>query len=70
MHAATFLFNIVDVEKKRIKLYGLKRGKWEMDQDSRGVRCCTHLLPQTHQKNTSTCKTTYTEYLLNAGRRT
>ena len=31
----------------------------EADQDGRRVRNCAHLLPQTHQRNTSTCKTTY-----------
>ena len=41
----------------------------EAEQDGQGVRGCTHLLPQTHQKNT-TCKTTHTEHQLNAGRRT
>ena len=29
-----------------------------------------HLLPQTHQRNASTCKTTCTEHPLSAGRRT
>ena len=28
------------------------------------LRCHTHLLPQTHQKNASTCKMTHTEHLL------
>ena len=42
----------------------------EVEQDGGGVRGCAHLLPQTHQKNTSTCKTTHTEHQLNAGRRT
>ena len=37
------------------------------DQDDRGVRCHTHLLQQTHLKNTSICKTIHTEHLLNAG---
>ena len=40
------------------------------EQDGRGLRGHVHLLPQTHQKNTSTCKTTRTEHQLNAGRRT
>ena len=31
------------------------------DQNSGGVRHCVHLLPQTHQKNSSTCKTIHTE---------
>ena len=42
----------------------------EVEQDSRGVRGHAHLLPQTHQKNISTRKTTHTENQLNAGRRT
>ena len=44
-------------------------GDGEKDQDGRGVRCHAHLLQQTHQKNTSTCRTIHTEHLLNAGRR-
>ena len=40
------------------------------DLDGRGVRRRTHLLPQTHQKSTSTCRVIRTEHLLNAGRRT
>ena len=41
-----------------------------VEQDGRIIRGCTHPLPQTHQKNTSTCKTTFTKHQLNAGRRT
>ena len=41
-----------------------------LEQDGGGVRGHTHLLPQTHQKNTPTCKTTHTEHQLNAGRKT
>ena len=44
--------------------------KSEAKQDGGGVRGHTYLLPQTHQKNTSTCKTTHTECQLNAGRKT
>ena len=40
------------------------------EQDGGGVRGHTQLLPQTHQKNTSTCRMTCTEHQLNAGRRT
>ena len=40
------------------------------DQDGGGVRCHAHLLPQIHPKSTSTGKTTRTEHLLKAGRRT
>ena len=39
-------------------------------QDGGGVRGHAHLLPQTHPKNTSTCKTTHIEHQLKAGRRT
>ena len=38
-------------------------------QDGRGVRCGDHLPPNKYIKNTSTCGTTPTEHLLNAGRR-
>ena len=38
-------------------------------QDGRGVRCVDHLPPHKYIKNTSTCGTTPTEHLLNAGRR-
>ena len=41
------------------------------EQDGGGVRGHAHLLPQTYKKkNTSACKTTPTEHLLDAGRRT
>ena len=42
----------------------------EAEQDVGRVKGCTQLLPQTHQKNTSTCKTAHTEHQLNAGKRT
>ena len=38
-------------------------------QDGRGVRCGDHLLPHKYIRNASTCGTTPTEHLLNAGRR-
>ena len=38
-------------------------------QDGRGVRLGDHLPPHKYIKNTSTCGTTPTEHLLNAGRR-
>ena len=38
-------------------------------QDGRGVRHGDHLPPHKYIKNTSTCGTTPTEHLLNAGRR-
>ena len=41
----------------------------ETFQDGRGVRHGDHLLPHKYIKNTSTCGTTPTEHLLNAGRR-
>ena len=41
-----------------------------VEQDGRGVRGCAHLLPQTHQKTTPTCRTIHTEHQLNAGKRT
>ena len=41
----------------------------EVEQDGGGIRGSAYLLPQTHQKNTSKCKTTHTEHQLNAGRR-
>ena len=37
-------------------------------QDGGGVRRGDHLLPHKYIKNTSTCGTTPTEHLLNAGR--
>ena len=40
------------------------------EQDGKGVRGPTHILPQIHQKNTSARKTIHTEHQLNAGRRT
>ena len=43
--------------------------KQEDLQDGRGVRRGDHLPPHKYIKNTSTCGTTATEYLLNAGRR-
>ena len=38
-------------------------------QDGRGVRLGDHLPPHKYIRNTSTCGTTPTEHLLNAGRR-
>ena len=38
-------------------------------QHGGGVRCGDHLPPHKYIKNTSTCGTTLTEHLLNAGRR-
>ena len=38
-------------------------------QDGRGVRCGDHFPPHKYIKNTSTCRTTPTEHLLNPGRR-
>ena len=38
-------------------------------QDDGGVRCRDHLPPYKYIRNTSTCGTTPTEHLLNAGRR-
>ena len=38
-------------------------------QDGRGVRSGAHLPPHKYIRNTSTCGTTPTEHLLNAGRR-
>ena len=38
-------------------------------QDGRGVRRGDHLPPHKYIRNTSTCGTTPTEHLLNAGRR-
>lgn len=49
------------------KKLSLRLVKKEADQDGGEVRCLAHLLPQ---KNTSTCKMTHTEHLVNAGRRT
>ena len=43
-----------------------KRGEL---QDGGGVRCGDHLSPHKYIRNTSTCGTTPTEHLLNAGRR-
>ena len=40
------------------------------EQDGGEVKHHAHLLPQTHQKNTPTCKMTHTGHQLNAGRRT
>ena len=45
--------------------------KWDKGwQDGGRVRGHAQPLPQTHQKNTSTCKMIHTEQQLNAGRRT
>ena len=38
-------------------------------QDGGAVRCGDHLYPEKYNKNASTCGTTPTEHLLNAGRR-
>ena len=38
-------------------------------QDGGGVRCGDHLPPHKYVRNTSTCGTTPTEHLLNAGKR-
>ena len=46
-----------------------KKKKWGDLQDGRGVRCGDRLPPHKYIKNTSTCGTTPTEHLLNAGRR-
>ena len=51
-----------DIENK-IKILALDL------QDGGGVRCGHHLPPHKYIKNTSTCGTTPTEHLLNAGRR-
>lgn len=40
----------------------------EKEQDDGGVRRHARLLPQTHPKNTCTCKTIHTEHLLITGR--
>ena len=42
---------------------------WEDLQDGRRVRRGDHLPPHRYIRNTSTCGTTPTEHLLNAGRR-
>ena len=43
---------------------------WDRDlQDGRGVRHGDHLPPHKYSRKTSTCRTTPTEHLLNAGRR-
>ena len=47
----------------------MKIAIWEDLQDGRGVRRGDHLPPHKYIKNTSTCGTTPTEHLLNAGRR-
>ena len=46
----------------------MKTIKREAEQDGGGARGWAHLLPQTRQKSTSTCKMTRTEQQLNAGR--
>ena len=47
-----------------------KTKKAGRDEDGRGVKHGTRLLPQIHQKQKSTCRTIHTEHLLNTGRRT
>ena len=42
---------------------------WGDLQDGRGVRHGDHLPPHKYIRNTSTCGTTPTEHLLNAGKR-
>ena len=54
--------------KKEIKKI-FKRTNQEELQDGRGVRRGDHLLPHKYIRNTSTCGTTPTEHLLNAGKR-
>ena len=56
-----------DTKKKDETLF--KRMPWEDLQDGGGVRHGDHLPPHKYIKNTSTCGTTPTEHLLNAGRR-
>ena len=47
----------------------LKTKNREELQDGRRVRCRDHLPPHKYIRNTSTCGTTPTEHLLNAGKR-
>ena len=47
----------------------LKQEGGEDLQDGGGVRCGDHLPPHKYIRNTSTCGTTPTEHLQNAGRR-
>ena len=63
----------LQLDEKKLKrgiLTCAKNGEDEGDlQDGRGVRRGDHLPPHRYIKNASTCGTTPTEHLLNAGRR-
>ena len=55
---------------REIEFKILEKNKWRGDlQDGGGVRLRDHLPPHKYIRNTSTCGTTPTEHLLNAGRR-
>ena len=58
------LWNIVNAQEVFIE-----RMVWGGRANGRGVRGHAHLLPETHQKSTPTCKMTHTQHQLNAGRR-
>ena len=62
---------VANVERNTIKINQcIFKYKDRKDQDGGGVRCCAHLLPQTHKKKpTSTCKMIHTEHQVNTSRR-
>ena len=61
-----YIFNSVTHQQK-INIFQEFMGR--RLQDGRRVRCGDHLPPHKYIRNTSTCGTTPTEHLLNAGRR-
>ena len=50
---------------KQFKNHSIKKKQWRVLQYGGRIRRHAHPLPQTHQKNTSTCKMICTEYQLN-----
>ena len=61
-----YCYDFLNRKNNRIHLKITKGGDV---QDGRGVKCRDHLPPHKYIRNTSTCGTTPTEHLLNAGRR-
>ena len=60
---------MIHIKGKQIKMTRLKILPLEELQDGGRVRCGDHLSRHKYIRNTSTCGTTPTEHLLNAGRR-
>ena len=60
---------LIQLTNKKTKNSIEKNGQKEELQDGRRVRRGDHIPPHKYIRNTSTCGTTATEHLLNAGRR-